>query len=83
MQKTLERRVSFPSQESRVSYEAPQLAIYSNDNVLTENDAVFVAAIGWVVLVFGGAWAYCKAMCGWNGVKSCSTSWLQVTAVCK
>ena len=75
--------MSFASLESHAPHEAPQLTIHSDDTVLTENDAVFVAAIGWVVLVFGGAWAYCKAMCGWNGVQSCSTSWLKVTAVCK
>lgn len=49
-----------------------------------ENEVpVFVAAIGWVVLVFGGAWAYCQAMCGWMNVRSCDTSWLKVKAVCK
>lgn len=49
-----------------------------------ENEVpVFVAAIGWVLLVFGSAWAYCQATCGWMNVKECSTSWLQVNAVCK
>lgn len=63
-------------------YAAPELIIDDDDQlVLTENDAVFVAALGWVLLVFGSAWFWCQTMCGWGRVKSCSTSWLRVKAV--
>lgn len=44
---------------------------------------VFVAALGWVLLVFGGAWAFCLAVCGWGNIQSCETSWLKVKATCK
>lgn len=64
-------------------YARPELSVVQDETVLTENDLVWFAAIGWVLLVFGSAWAYCKATCGWRGVQECSTSWLQVKAVCK
>lgn len=66
---------------STVTYEAPTLEA-APENLYQENEAVFVAAIGWVLLVFGSAWAWCQAMCGWMNVKECSTSWLEVKAVC-
>ncbi|MBT2513388.1 hypothetical protein [Arthrobacter sp. ISL-30] len=48
-----------------------------------ENDApVFVAAIGWVLMIFGSAWAFCLANCGWNNVAHCEARWLEVVAVC-
>ncbi len=76
--------VSMPASEVAARYERPVLAAVDDESVYVENDApVFVAAIGWVLLVFGGAWAYCKAVCGWNNVRECSTSWLQVKAVCR
>lgn len=69
---------------SVMTYAPPEMEVSEEQGVLAENEvAVFVAAIGWVVLIFGGAWAYCKAVCGWRGVRECSTSWLQVKAVCK
>lgn len=65
------------------TYVAP-IAMEESAAVIETNDVpVFVAAAGWVALIFGSAFAYCKAMCGWNNVKSCSTSWLQVKATCK
>ena len=67
-----------------LEYREPSIVLSGTDEEFVENDLpVFVAAAGWVLLVFGGAWAYCKAVCGWSNVKSCSTSWLKVTAVCK
>ena len=67
----------------RTPYERPMI-LQVDEVIFEENELpVFVAAIGWVILVFGGAWAYCKAVCGWSNVKSCSTSWLTVKAVCK
>lgn len=48
-----------------------------------ENDVpVFVAAIGWVLLVFGSAWAFCLASCGWGNIARCEAKWLEVVAVC-
>lgn len=46
---------------------------------------IFVAAIGWVIIVFGSAWAFCVANCGWNSsnVHSCEAGWFQVKSVCK
>ena len=65
------------------AYEKPALSAL-DDVVFEENEVpVFIAAIGWVLLVFGSAWAYCKAVCGWRGVRSCETSWLRVKAVCR
>lgn len=53
-------------------------------NSLEEAEAWFVVPLA-VVALFGGAWAWCKAVCGWNNVKSCETAYwkLQVKAVCK
>jgi hypothetical protein len=65
------------------TYVSPSVVVDDTEVVLSENDLSFVAALGWVLLIFGSAWAYCKAVCGWNGVKQCSTSWLKVNAVCK
>lgn len=49
-----------------------------------ENDVpVFVAAIGWVLVVFGSAWAFCLANCGWNNISRCEAKWLEVVAVCR
>ena len=65
------------------TYVSPAIRV-DETAMFEENEVpVFVAAIGWVLLVFGSAWAYCQAMCGWMNVKECSTSWLQVKAVCK
>ncbi|MBP3222820.1 MAG: hypothetical protein J6M18_02715 [Actinomycetaceae bacterium] len=62
-----------------------QPSMQSNYDVeLVENEVpVFVAAAGWALLIFGGSWAYCTAMCGWRNVRSCSTSWRSIKAVCK
>ncbi len=66
-----------------LTYDKPMIAA-SPDVVFEENEVpVFVAAAGWVLLVFGSAWAYCKATCGWDNVQECQTSWLEVKAVCK
>jgi hypothetical protein len=63
---------------------APPTVLAERGPVVETNDApVFVAAAGWVALVFGSAFLWCRAVCGWNNVKSCSTSWLQVKATCK
>jgi len=66
-----------------MSYIAPALLQDTDAIEYEESGLTFVAAIGWVLLVFGSAWAYCQAVCGWMNVKSCQTSWLSVTAVCK
>jgi hypothetical protein len=77
------RRMTAPEGRRLMEYVEPVVALPRYD-VYEENEVpVIVAAAGWVVLVFGGAWAFCKAVCGWNNVKSCSTSWLTVTATCK
>ncbi|MEW1724228.1 hypothetical protein [Streptomyces sp. NPDC093109] len=51
---------------------------------IEENEAWFVVPIA-VVAAFGGALLWCKAVCGWNNVKSCETNYwkLQVRADCK
>jgi len=66
-----------------IAYQPPTVTTRSDLELLENELPVFVAAIGWVVLVFGSAFAYCKAMCGWNNVKECSAGWLQVKAICK
>lgn len=66
-------------------YVTPALAEPFDGPGYEENGyAVFIAAIGWVLLVFGSAWAFCYASCYRNGgIKSCTASWLNVKAVCK
>lgn len=68
---------------ARGAYEEPFVA-HLDELVFEENEVpVFAAAIGWVLLVFGSAYAWCQAMCGWQNVDSCETGWLEVKAVCK
>ena len=65
------------------AYEPP-LVNLTGSRVLDESEIAWLAAIGWVLLVYGSAWGYCKAVGGWNGVSSCSQTWYgQVKAVCK
>ena len=74
-----------PTTEVRlpIGYEAP-LVNLAGSPALDESEIAWLAAIGWVLLVYGSAWGYCKAVCGWNGVSSCSQTWYgQVKAVCK
>lgn len=64
-------------------YESPQVDGLDVSS-LDENEAWFTIPLA-VAALFGGAWAWCKAVCGWNNVRSCETNYwkLQVKAVCK
>ncbi|HEV2069321.1 MAG TPA: hypothetical protein VGR26_05975 [Acidimicrobiales bacterium] len=64
-------------------YETPSLDMPAS-LTLEENEAWWVVPLG-VAALFGGAWGWCKAVCGWNNVRSCETNYwkLQVKAVCK
>lgn len=65
-------------------YSPPVVSVVQEGQEFVENDLpVFIAAIGWVMLVFGSAWAFCQASCGWGNVQECTTSWLNVKAVCQ
>lgn len=60
-------------------YETP--VVYSpKENLVEETE---LPLLGWVIAVYGSAWAFCQATCGWQKVKSCSASWRGVKAVCK
>lgn len=68
------------------AYEAPEMTGGLDDEleILDAEVPVFVAAIGWVLLVFGSVYAFCAAVCGPRNIRSCGTSgWLKVKAVCK
>ena len=65
------------------AYESPVLQL-AHAQEIDESEVAWFAAIGWVLLMYGSAWAWCKAVCGWRGVQSCSQTWYgQVKAVCK
>ena len=61
----------------------PMLNLQSS-STLEEAEAWWVVPLA-LVAFFGGALGWCKAVCGWNNVQSCETSYwkLQVKAVCK
>jgi hypothetical protein len=64
-------------------YEPPVLTTSALSSV-EEAEAWWVVPLA-IVAAFGGAWAWCKSMCGSRGVRSCSTSYwkMQVKAVCR
>ena len=64
-------------------YEKPEIQ-FGQLATLEENEAWWLVPIA-VVAAFGGAWAWCKAVCGSRGVSSCETEYwkLRVKAVCR
>jgi hypothetical protein len=64
-------------------YESPVLGLDSTTS-LEEAEAWWVVPLA-VVAAFGGAWAWCKSVCGKRGVKACETEYwkLRVKATCR
>lgn len=65
-------------------YENMQITNADNAPALEEN-AWGGPLLAYIIAVYGSAWAYCSAMCGWGQVRRCDTGWFppRVTAVCK
>ena len=65
------------------SYESPALNLAAAHE-LDESELAWFAALAWALLTYGSAWAFCRSVCGWNRVSSCSTNWFgRVKAVCR
>ncbi len=69
---------------SRAGYQAPTVTPHHNNREEINDLPAAVAAIGVVIAIWGSAWGFCKATCGWNNVAECDTRWWgSVKAVCK
>ncbi|HOB35816.1 MAG TPA: hypothetical protein PKL39_08730 [Bacillota bacterium] len=64
-----------------MTYVAPALV----QDVATRHEecGAIVELLAVVLILFGGAAAFCVAVCGIGKVQSCDVGWLHVTAVCK
>lgn len=55
-------------------YENMRITNAADAPALQENSWV-PPLLAYVLIVWGSAWAYCTAMCGWGGVRRCETGW--------
>lgn len=63
-------------------YERPAL-VGTQTVALEEHEAWWTVPLA-IAALWGGSWAWCKAMClGNGGVKSCKNSWWRVSVTCK
>jgi hypothetical protein len=72
--------------EMECKYVAPALSLREDSAALYEESgvAVFVAALGWILLMYGSAWLWCWLVCrSRGGYSSCSTGWFSAKAVCR
>lgn len=56
-------------------YENMRITNAAEAPTLQEN-AWLPLLLAYVLLVWGSAWAYCQATCGWGRVRRCDTGWI-------